>query len=87
MTSPKRAIRSERYKFIEFAAGGDELYDIKSDPDEMKNIIDENPEITGRLREQLETIKPIELPSEIKTQKSQDFSSEVQKKLEDLGYL
>ena len=54
-----KAIRTERYKYIHYTDmdGMDELYDLKSDPYEMRNMID-NPaaqETLGKLKEELET--------------------------------
>jgi len=36
-----QAVRNERWKYVHFTelAGMDELYDLKSDPGEMKNLI------------------------------------------------
>jgi len=32
-----------------------ELYDLKADPEERKNLFDSSPEITARLKKQLES--------------------------------
>jgi arylsulfatase A-like enzyme len=33
------AVRSERYRYIRYAGGGEELYDHSSDPNEWENLI------------------------------------------------
>ena len=43
-------VRTERWKYVHFTelAGMDELYDLKSDPGEMKNLIfDAAPTLAG----------------------------------------
>ena len=35
------AVRSERWRFIQYADGTEELYDLKADPEEWKNLADE----------------------------------------------
>lgn len=53
-----KAIRTERYKYIHYTdlEGMDELYDLKSDPYEMKNVIDDPAAqaTLGKLKEELE---------------------------------
>lgn len=43
-------IQNERYKLISYD-DGDILYDLKNDPDEMKNVISRRPEIARMLRQ------------------------------------
>ena len=54
-----KAIRTERYKYIRYTdlEGMDELYDLKSDPYEMRNMIDDPAAqaTLGQLKEELET--------------------------------
>ncbi len=50
---PHRAVRTERYKYIEWEAGrANELYDLQEDPRELSNIIG-----TGRDKELLPAMK------------------------------
>lgn len=52
---PSGAIRSGRYKLIEFFGSGKvELYDLKTDPGEQKDISDLRPHTTGQLKARLQ---------------------------------
>ncbi len=46
---PMRAIRTERHKYIWRGGGSAELYDLKADPGELHNLIDEQPDIRSKL--------------------------------------
>ncbi len=46
-----RAVRTERYKYIEDRDGSAELYALTKDPEEAENIAGENPELCVELRE------------------------------------
>ena len=49
------AIRVGRWKLIEnFVSGEDELFDLKTDPSETRNIAPENPETVASLKKKLE---------------------------------
>jgi arylsulfatase A-like enzyme len=56
-----KAVRGTRWKYIHYVelAGMDELYDLESDPFEMKNIIDQPDaaETLSRLKEELERLQ------------------------------
>ena len=60
-----KAVRTERWKYIHYVEldGMDELYDLKADPYEMRNIINQ-PDAAGTLNEmkrELERLlKPIQ---------------------------
>ncbi len=58
--SPHFGIRTERYKLIRFyeKVNGWELYDLKKDPDEMKNVFGDKKyeKITAQLRKQLDQL-------------------------------
>jgi arylsulfatase A-like enzyme len=54
LESAKKAIRGPRYKYISYECGIEELFDIKSDPNESKNIIKEKPEELRILKNKLE---------------------------------
>jgi arylsulfatase len=53
MERPYRSIRTARWKLTENYNDTTELYDMESDPDELENVISENPEVTKRLRKML----------------------------------
>jgi N-acetylglucosamine-6-sulfatase len=59
LTMGYKAIRTERYKYIHYTdlEGMDELYDLKSDPYEMRNVIDDlaAQATLGQLKEELKT--------------------------------
>ncbi len=50
-----RAVRTERYKYIHWVRRGDELYDLETDPYEMRNVIDEPDmrDVAERMRAEL----------------------------------
>jgi arylsulfatase A-like enzyme len=83
----KQAVRSEQFKYIKYGIGLQELFDIKSDPGETKNIIKDHPDIANNLSRQLETIKPIEKQPQHDSTGPEDFDPEIKKRLEDLGYI
>lgn len=60
-----RTITDGRYRFI--SAPREELYDLETDPDESRNIVDAEPEVANRLRSALLTLTasdPIHPPVE-----------------------
>jgi arylsulfatase A-like enzyme len=53
-TNGAEAIRDGRYKYIEFYNDGrKELYDLKLDPGEKQNIMDQKPEVAEELKEKM----------------------------------
>lgn len=48
-----RCIRTAEHKFVESYNDKTELYDLRNDPDEQVNVIDDHPEAAGQLRRQL----------------------------------
>lgn len=48
-----RAIRTREHKFIESYNDRNELYDLENDPDELHNLIDQQPVVARTLRQQL----------------------------------
>ena len=58
----QRSVTTDRYKLVYVPDAGDrqvmkgrelELYDVATDPGETKNLVDQRPEVAGRLKEQL----------------------------------
>ena len=51
------SIRTEKWKFIKNIFNNtEELYDLQSDPNETKNVIDKYPKISDKLRDEMEKI-------------------------------
>lgn len=81
------AIRLGDHKYIRSAQGVEELYDLRTDPDERRNLIDERPERGRALRRRLE--------SEVDLTRRRDFDAgdplradpEMERLLEVLGYV
>jgi N-acetylglucosamine-6-sulfatase len=56
-----KAVRTERYLFVEYKTGEHELYDLQRDPHELNNIYDGAPEeLIGSLNEQLDSLRQCE---------------------------
>ena len=55
------AVRTEQYRYIQYADGSQELYDHKSDPNEWKNLADDNnlKSVISRLQTHLEPLKNV----------------------------
>ncbi len=47
----KIAVRTKRWKFIVGQKNVDELYDLKKDPNEQENLIDEHPDLAREMKE------------------------------------
>ena len=65
-----RAVRTERYRLVEWKKPGDaaetailELYDYVTDPDETRNIAKDQPEVVARLRATLATQPEAHVPA------------------------
>lgn len=98
-TGRKRAIRTEAYKFIQrlddrrecrycgIEHGSDEeLFYVKEDPDEERNVINQNPEVAEELKERLDSWTR-SLPEPSPEGKMFEPSDEVKDHLEEMGYL
>lgn len=98
-TGRKRAIRTEAYKFIQrlddreecrycgIKHGSDEeLFNLKKDPDEERNTINQNPEVAKEFKQRLDSwIRSLPEPSP--EGKMFEPSDEVKDHLEEMGYL
>ncbi len=84
--APLQGIRSSEWKFIE--APQPELYDLKSDPGELKNVISAHPNEAKRLRATLQKIlRAGPSPAAAKATTPAAMSPETRDKLRALGYL
>ena len=58
---PYRAIRTERYLYVEYRTGSRELFDLQADPYELRNLLAEDgrapPGLEARLREALDDLE------------------------------
>ncbi|AFK18199.1 sulfatase [Haloferax mediterranei ATCC 33500] len=50
--APAVAVRTDEWRLIASKAG-DQLYDIRTDPDEQRNVIDDNPAVAAELRDRI----------------------------------
>lgn len=84
-----RALRGERYKLIAVESGGEErimLFDLEQDPDEQKDISQEQPELSARLFKLMqERIEQAENRS-FKPQRT-SLDAQEKKALRSLGYI
>lgn len=81
-----KMIRTDRYKYIWASDGNHELYDLQTDPDEQRNIVNELPMVAGDLDHRL-----MEWRNSFKAATSLDevpeFEEVVKDRLRALGYL
>jgi tetratricopeptide (TPR) repeat protein len=83
--SELKSIRTNRWKLI--LAPKPELYDLKTDPFEEKNVIDRESETAGKLLHRLEeSEKSLSFPEEAGNSRS-ELAQEDQEKLSSLGYV
>lgn len=87
LVSPKQAVRTNRFKYIKYGTGSEELFDIESDPQETKNVIDEYPEVVEELRSKLNTLPASSDTGTAAPDQLKGFNPEIKKRLEDLGYM
>jgi arylsulfatase A-like enzyme/Tfp pilus assembly protein PilF len=81
--SELRAIRSDEWKYIQ--APKPELYNLKDDPGELKNVLDANGAVARDLKKRLEELeKDVSLPE---NPPAKQLSPEAREKLTALGYV
>ncbi len=80
-----RAIRSEEYKLIRGSDGSRELYHVAEDPEELHDLVDDEPEIVNDLESELDDWLDSFDPAT--PQESVSMSQSTKNRLEDLGYL
>jgi N-acetylglucosamine-6-sulfatase len=55
---PYRAVRTQRYLYVEYATGESELYDLSKDPYELHNLHDSaNPDLISKLAARLDALR------------------------------
>lgn len=82
----KIAIRTESYKLIQSAEFESELYDLKNDPHELRNLIDKEVNVAQELRTKIKDWQNEFKSAEIEN-KEANFDDAVKKRLKALGYL
>src|SRR5690606_17807512 len=55
------AIRSERWRYIRYADGSEELYDMQQDPNEWNNLVSD-PQLAGVIAEHRQWLPSIDVP-------------------------
>lgn len=80
-----RAVRTDRWKYIEGSDGSQELYDLSVDPAENRDIVEAESTVAERLGELLQSEHGTLTPAAGTTKADVDRLTE--KRLEDLGYL
>lgn len=83
----KQAIRTNRYKYISYGCGYEELFSLKSDPGETTNIIVEQKQVADMLKEKLDEVRATFRRGAASLAKPIDFEPEVAERLRGLGYL
>ncbi|WP_135854096.1 sulfatase-like hydrolase/transferase [Halorussus salinus] len=79
-----RAVRTPDWKYVEASDGTEELYDLREDPAETRNLVGERPAVADRLRERAtDDLGPLEYRSGDET----DIEEGTKRQLEELGYL
>ena len=81
--SAQESIRTDEWKYV--FSPRSELYDLKKDPDEMRNLVAERPEVVSRLKRDLEELKRRDSSS--RTLPIKELTPEEKEKLRALGYL
>ena len=81
-----QAIWDGKYKFVLNSKGNHELYDLDADPDELKNLVDEDSARAAELKSKL-TTRLAALPKPGRAGPDQTIGEELSETLEALGYL
>jgi hypothetical protein len=81
-----RAIIASPYKLIKSSTGAAELFDLGSDPGELRNLVSAEPELTRRLATELEGVAA-HLPPLFREEGRGVLRPETEEALRALGYL
>jgi len=82
------ALRTERWKYIRFEDGGEQLFDLESDPYELEDIATEQPDVCATLRTQLDAsvARQKQRASELRPGGTEDLEPAELDALKSLGY-
>jgi arylsulfatase len=81
------ALISERWKYMLYTEGSDELYDLEADFEELENVIEEHPEVAGRMRSEILRAVAASRERGAGLQVKRDPSPELIEALRGLGYV
>lgn len=76
------AVRTLDWKYIRAEDGGEQLFDLNDDPDELNDVAEDNPKILEKFREQVKDHTEQVSSSSLRA----DMDEEVRQRLRDLGY-
>ena len=80
------AIRLGDHKYLRHVQGEEELYDLRSDPDEQRNRIDEEPAQARALRQKLDSMVDLTTRRTLDERNDLRMDPEMERLLEILGY-
>jgi arylsulfatase A-like enzyme len=81
------AVRTGDWRYIAYNDGDCELYDLRSDPDEKRNVADDHPDVCARLSAVL-TAHREDCPYDADLDDTpQDVDEQVLERLRSLGYI
>ncbi len=85
----REALYTDTLKYIHSSDGHHELYDIASDPDETRNLLESNPELGPEWARRIEAVrpKPDARRAGRETQEAEPFTEEELDRLRALGYI
>jgi arylsulfatase len=81
------ALISERWKYMLYTGGPDQLYDLEADFEEMENVIEEHPEVAGRMRSEILRTVAASRERGAGLEVNRDLSPELVEALLGLGYV
>lgn len=82
--SPLRTLRQEDWKYI--AAPRPELYDVRADPGETRDLAAAHPARAAEMARQVDAISPATLPAALSSAASATADAEARARLQALGY-
>lgn len=79
------SVRTDQWKYITTNQGDEVLYDLDADPEELTSVLETNAAIAADLDAQIPD-SVMEIPENY-SQREKNFSTSVEQRLEDLGYM
>ena len=82
------ALTTKELKYIlDFESGARELYDLTTDPEELRNVADENPALVRELEAKARRFRAVEAAKRIGFVPGAEIDEELREQLRSLGYL